>query len=79
MPEKPHKPKYEINIEGTEHPWDSDTITVPQLRTLGSLPADQPVIEIDTKTNEETTLAEDAVVQLKPGQGFSRKVSFKRG
>ena len=73
------KPKYHLNIEGTEHDWNEDTISVPQLRTLGDLPTDQPVIEVDLKTNDETTLAEDAVVTLKPGQGFSRKVQFKRG
>jgi hypothetical protein len=76
---KSKRDKYDINIEGTEHPWEEDTITVPQLRRLGHLPADQSVIEVDLKTNEETTLDESAVVKLKPGQGFGRKVEFKRG
>lgn len=71
--------KFEINIEGTPHDWDEHMITVPQLRELGRLPADQPVVRVDLKTNAEETLPEDAVIELKPGQGFGRKVSFKRG
>ena len=71
--------KFEINIEGTRHPWDRDTITVPELRELGALPTDTPVVEVDLQTNTERTLAEDEVVHLKPGQGFGRKVRFQRG
>jgi hypothetical protein len=71
--------KYEVNIEGTVHPWADDTITPSEIRKLGDLPLSEPVIEIDLETNVETTLAEDAVVQLKPGQGFARKVEFRRG
>ena len=77
---KPGKgPKYEVNIEGGLYPWDEATITVAQIRELGSLPADLPVIEVDLTTNEERTLEEAEVVELKPGKGFGRKVSFKRG
>lgn len=72
-------PKYEINIEGSTYPWDEETISVPELRELGHLPGDTPVIEVDLKTNAERTLDENEVVQLRPGQGFGRKVSFKRG
>jgi Multiubiquitin len=72
-------PKHEIDIEGTKYPWDEDAITPAQIRELGSLPADQPVIEVDLKTNEERTLAEDEVVEVKPGKGFGKKVTFKRG
>jgi hypothetical protein len=28
-------PKYFVDIEGKEYPWDKDTITVPEIRTLG--------------------------------------------
>lgn len=77
--DKGQGPKFEVNIEGTIYPWDSETITVPEIRQLGSLPADLPVIEVDLKTNEERTLAEDEVVELKPGKGFAKKVRFKRG
>jgi hypothetical protein len=72
-------PKYVINIEDVEHPWDRETITVPELRSLAEIPAGTEVIEVDLKTNEERTLGEDEVVTLKPGQGFGRKVRFQRG
>jgi len=75
----PQGPKYEINIEGTNYPWDEDTITVPQIRQVGNLPTDVPVIQVDLKDNTEETLSEDAVVQLRPGMGFGKKVGFKRG
>lgn len=72
-------PKYEINIEGNFYPWDSGTITVPELRGLAGIPSDQPMMEIDLKTNAERTLAEDEVVELKPGSGFAKKVKYQRG
>lgn len=72
-------PKFEVDIEGTLYPWERDTITVPEIRELGNLPTDLPVIEVDLKTNTERTLAEDEVVELKAGKGFGKKVSFKRG
>ena len=71
--------KYEVNIEGTDYPWSNDTITPEQIRELGHLPAGQPVLQVDLKTNEEMTLVEGVPVELKPGQGFARKVQFKRG
>lgn len=72
------KPKYEINIEGVEYPWDQDTITVPEIRSLGGIPDDQQVVEVFAD-NSEQTLAEDAVVDVKPGKGFGKKVKFQRG
>jgi len=77
--DKGQGPKYVVNIEDVEHPWDHDSITVPELRTLGGIPAGVEVLEVDLKPNTERTLAEDEVVALKPGQGFGRKVRFKRG
>jgi hypothetical protein len=71
-------PKYHIDIEGTIYDWDQDTITVPQIRELGNLPTNLPVLEID-KDNNQRTLAEDEVVELKPGMGFSKKVTYQRG
>lgn len=79
MSNEEHGPKYEVNIEGTLRPWNKGTISVPELRDLGSLPADQPVVEVNLQDNTEVTLAEDAVVELKPGQGFGKKVKFQRG
>lgn len=72
-------PKYTVNLEGQEFPWDKDTISVPEIRQLAGWDASQPVVEIDLQDNTEKTLAEDAVVALKPGQGFAKKVKFQRG
>ena len=71
--------KYEVNIGGTIYPWGEGTITPSQIRVLGGFPTNQPVIEVDLETNVETTLQEDAIVHLKPGQGFAKKIEFKRG
>ena len=71
-------PKYYLDIEGKEYPWDEDTITVPQIRELGNLPANLPVIEIDPDNNERT-LAENEVITLKPGHRYGKKVKYKRG
>jgi hypothetical protein len=74
-----HHPKhYFVEIEGVEYPWSEDTITVPEIRRLGNLPPDQPVIEIDPD-NQERTLAEGEVVYLKPGHRYGKKVRYKRG
>ena len=72
-------PKYAINVEGVEHAWDKDTITVPEVRVLGGFPATDPVIEVDLQDNTERTLGEDEVVEIKPGKGFGKKVKFQRG
>ncbi len=71
--------KYDVDIEGTIYPWEEDTITVPQLRELAGYAAGQEMIEVDLKDNTEIVLAEDAIVKLKPGKGFAKKVAFKRG
>jgi hypothetical protein len=72
------RPKYTINIEGVEYPWYTDTITVPELRELGGIPDDQQIVEVFAD-NSEQTLAEDAVIAVKPGKGFGKKVKFQRG
>lgn len=74
------RPTYYIDLEGVGiKEWHSDTITLPQIRGLAGWDASQPVLEVNLEDNTEVTLAEDAVVQLKPGQGFAKKVKFKRG
>ena len=74
-----HVAKYEINVEGVVKPWDKPTITVAEIRQLGDFPTDQPVLEVNLHDQSERTLAEDEVVELKPGHGFAKKVGFKRG
>lgn len=71
-------PKFFVEIEGTEYEWNKDTITVAEIRQLGNLPTDLPVIEIDPDNNERT-LNEDEVIELKPGHRFGKKVRYKRG
>ena len=52
---------------------------MPQIRELANWDATQPVVEVNLEDNSETTLAEDAVVTLKPGHGFAKKIRFQRG
>lgn len=72
-------PKYDVNIEDHIYEWGSATITVPELRELAGFAADQQLIEVDLNDNSEIVLGEDATVTLKPGKGFGKKISFKRG
>jgi hypothetical protein len=71
--------KYFVNLEGTEHPWSQDTITVPQIRALGGWADSQEIVEVNLEDNTEVTLLESAVITLKPGQGFDKKIKFQRG
>lgn len=67
-----------INIEGTEYSWDFETITTSQIRTLGNLPPDQPVVVEDPEGGERT-LAENETVTIKPGHRLGRAPKYKRG
>ena len=69
---------YCINIEGEEYDWDKATITTAQIRALGNLPTDQPVVCEDAEGNERT-LREDEVVTLDPCCRFGRAPKYKRG
>jgi hypothetical protein len=73
------RPAFEINVEGQLYAWHERTITPAQIRELGGLSADQPVIEINFHDNTERTLAEGEAVEVKPGHGFGKKIGFKRG
>jgi hypothetical protein len=72
-------PKYTVDIEGIDYSWHKDTISVPEIRELGQLSGPEPIVEVNLKDNSERVLPEDAVIELKPGRGFARKVRFKRG
>lgn len=76
---KPQGPTYLLDLEGSEHEWSQPTITVPQIRQLAGWGPEQQVMMVDLRTQEETTLTDDAVVELKPGHGFGRKFKFRRG
>ena len=72
-------PKYFVDIEGEDYPWSSSQITVAQIRDLVGWDAQQQVVEVDLETMTETMFADDAIVQLKPGRGFAKKIRFQRG
>jgi hypothetical protein len=79
QPAQAQGPKYYVNLEGAEYPWDRETITVSEIRSLAGWDTSQPVVEVNLEDNTERTLAEDEIVTLKPGHGFAKKVKFQRG
>lgn len=72
--------KYFVNVEGTEYPWDSDTITVSQIRELPDpdIPPDQQIVE-EFPDGSEKTLGNADVITLKPGHRYGRAPKYKRG
>lgn len=72
-------PRYFVNLEGTEHPWNAETISVSEIRGLGGWDTSQPIVEVNMQDNTERTLDDNDVVTLKPGHGFAKKVRFQRG
>ena len=72
-------PKYFVNIEGKEYPWDKNTITTEEIAELGGWDVSQGVLLVNLIDNTETTLQPGRVIELKPGMGFSKKHKFKRG
>lgn len=71
-------PKYLLDIEGVEVPWDSDTIKPEQIAQLGGWDISQGVIEVN-QHNEERQLQLGEVIEIKPGHGFGKKHRWKRG
>ena len=67
-----------MNIEGVEYPWERDTITVGEMRSLKKLPSRLPLVE-ESASGTERTLADDEAVHLKPGHRYGRAPKFKRG
>lgn len=72
-------PKYFLDIEGREIPWDEETITTEQIISLGGWDSSNGAIEINLKENTERTLQPGEIIQIRPGFGFSKKVKYKRG
>jgi hypothetical protein len=76
--EQAQGPKYFLDIEGQEIPWNQGTITTEQIAELGGWDISQGVIEVD-KDNNERTLAPGEIIEIKPGHGFGKKHKWKRG
>jgi len=73
-----HGQKYFVNVEGAEHPWENNSITTAEIRSLGDLPSDQAVIQ-EFPDGTERTLAENEVIELKPGHRYGRAPRYRRG
>ena len=71
-------PKFFVCIEGTEYEWSEPTITTEQIAELGGWDPSIGVIEVGPD-NDERTLSPGEVVQIKPGHGFGKKHTWKRG
>jgi hypothetical protein len=81
-------PTFTVMIEGTVHAWDTNTISVPQIRSLGGIPPDRPLLLVELAGGEdygpvsERPLKEDEIhelVQMKPGRGVVKHIEFRRG
>ena len=70
--------KFYVNVEGVEHPWSKETITTAEIRTLGSIPADQSIIE-ENPEGVERTLSEDETIEIKPEHRLGRAPKYRRG
>ncbi|HEY3690161.1 MAG TPA: hypothetical protein VGL46_07645 [Pseudonocardiaceae bacterium] len=74
--------RFEVMIEGEAHPWIGDTISVADIRVLGNLPGDAPVIEQDLRDGTERTLPEEELLRpgkLEGGHKLKKRVNFRRG
>ncbi len=71
-------PKYFVDIEGHNFPWAQDTITTEQIAQLGGWDLSEARVSI-AKDNNERPLKPAEAVKLMPGQGFAKKVRFRRG
>lgn len=73
---------YEVLIEGKAYPWNKDTISVADIRELGNLPLDAPVVEEDLRDGTERALADDEVLhpgKLEEGKRPTKRVNFRHG
>ncbi len=80
--------KFTVMIEGRVRAWDKQTISVPEIRSLGGLPDDCPVVEVEMVGGEDygpvayRTLKEEEVhelVLLSPGRYVKKHFEFRRG
>ncbi len=74
--------QYEVLVEGKIHPWDKEAITTSEIRSLGELPSDRPVVEMDLTSGKEKPIDEGQVhqlVALQEGKGLTRQFPPRRG
>lgn len=74
------EPQYELWINNTIHSWDKDTITVAEMRELGGLPPDCPMVAVDLVAQQEVPLPEDAVHTVpprEPGRPLVKRTHFR--
>lgn len=67
-----------IDIEGTKHRWNRETIRAVEIANLGGWAVGEGVLHIDADNNERT-LRVDEEVRIEVGVAFAKKVRFKRG
>lgn len=72
-------PKFFIDIEGVVHEVEDGIVTYDEILALGGWEASLGILQIDLKTQESKSLEPGAIVEIKPGMGFSKKVRWKRG
>ena len=67
-------------IEGKAYPWNRDTISVGDIRDLGGLSTDAPMVEEDLRDGAQRPLAEDEVLRpgkLEEGKRPTKRVNFR--
>ncbi|MDQ3722959.1 MAG: hypothetical protein M3376_07820 [Actinomycetota bacterium] len=77
----PDDPRYEVWVENTIHEWSKGTISLAEIRELGGMPDDCPVIAIDLVSQQDVPLPEDAVHDVPPrdlGKPLIKRTHFKR-
>ena len=81
-------PTFTVMIEGRLHAWGAKSISVPEIRSLGGLPPDRPIIQVELAGGEdygpvvERPLNEEDVhelMPLQPGRGVVKHIEFRRG
>lgn len=82
MASEPEDLGYEVMIRGQAHPWSEGTISVADIRELGGLSKESPVLEEDLRTGTERILSEDETVrlgQLEEGKRTVKRHNFREG
>jgi hypothetical protein len=79
-------PRFAVMIEGRVYAWERKTISVSEIRSLGDLPEDRAVVEMEMAGGEdygpvwERPLKEDEVHELVPLEpGVVTNIEFRRG